>query len=65
MTDVNKLELTVEDAQAAINADKQRRSDECNQEIVRILNMYRCKLITPIQVAEDGRLFVSPLVVAL
>lgn len=53
----------LEEAQAAIEADKQRRAEQCLAEITKALQTYRCDIVGQPQIA-DGRIVASVLVIA-
>lgn len=57
--------ITIEQAQAAINADRQRRSDACNATIIKALEEYRCVIETRPQLTDDNRIVVVSSVVAI
>jgi len=57
----------VMDAKAAretIAADRQRRANACLEEIQRLLQKHRCKLVAQMAISEDGRIVARPLIVA-
>lgn len=56
--------VTLEQANAAINADRQQRSDACNAAIIAALQEYNCTIVMTPQLSPDNRIIVHSSVVA-
>lgn len=63
-TQTEQPTVTLEQAQAAINADRQQRADACNAAIVAALQQYNCTIVQTPQLSADNRIIVSSAVVA-
>ena len=57
-------DMTMQAAQALLDADKQQRSDAASAAIHAILEQYKCDLVPLPQITADGRISVTVRVVA-
>lgn len=56
--------LTVQDAQARLEADRQQRSQEVSEKVRDILAQYGCDLVALPQITADGRIVADIRIVA-
>lgn len=57
-------DMTVQDAQALLEADRQQRSEQASAAIRAILEQYTCDLVAVPQLTADGRIVADIRVVA-
>lgn len=56
--------ISVSAAQAAIEADRQRRAETAAREIQAVLARYRCQLVAAPQLTPDGRIVAVSQIIA-
>lgn len=59
-----KTIYNVTEAQAAVNADRQRRSAQCAAEIQQVLKRYGCQIVAQPTLTPDGRIVAQIQIIA-